>query len=107
MKLPFKDSPIPKLDDPFFNKYPIPKLDTDNEEILFRPAWNLNMNGHFLDPRVCSEMLDHLVLPRDRVFGAQVSSEELMMYFLEALMQVALVSLSYCYCVVVFVVFFF
>lgn len=77
MKLPFKDSPILKVDDLFFNKYPIPELDTGNEEILFRPAWNLNVNDRSLDPYVCSEMPDHLVLSRDRVFGVQVSSKEL------------------------------
>ncbi|KAI5669833.1 hypothetical protein M9H77_19686 [Catharanthus roseus] len=85
--LPFKEVPSPKIDDMFFDQYPIPKLETGGEEILFRPNWSLNVNDRIIDPRVCSKMLDHKVRPRDRIFTSQISFVELMTYFPIALMQ--------------------
>lgn len=35
--LPFKKGPAPRVDNPFFNKYPMPELEMGEEEILFRP----------------------------------------------------------------------
>lgn len=34
MRLLFKGGPVLKVDDPFFNKYPVLELDTGNKEIL-------------------------------------------------------------------------
>lgn len=39
--LPFKEGPTPRVDDPFFDKYPMPELEMDGEEILFWLDWNL------------------------------------------------------------------
>ncbi|KAI5654085.1 hypothetical protein M9H77_31272 [Catharanthus roseus] len=84
---PFKEGPAPQFDDPFFDKYPIPKLETGEEEILFRHDSNLNVNDRSIDPSVYAEMLDHMVLPRDIIFASQISFSELMKYFPTALMQ--------------------
>lgn len=50
----FKEGPTPRVDDSFFDKYPMPELETGGEEILFRPNWNLNVNDCTNDPKVCA-----------------------------------------------------
>lgn len=69
--LPFKEGPTPCIEDPFFDKYPVPVLETGEKEILFQPDWDLNVNDHSIDPRVYAEMLDHLMLPRDILFASK------------------------------------
>lgn len=68
--LPFKEGPTPRIDDLFFEKYPVPKLETSSEEILFRSHWNLIVNDRSIDPMVCAKMLDHMVLPQDIMFAS-------------------------------------
>ncbi|KAI5662974.1 hypothetical protein M9H77_22297 [Catharanthus roseus] len=82
--LPFKEGPTPHVDDPFSNTYPVSELETGEEEILFWPNWDLDMNDCSIDPPVCVEMLDQLVHPRNIMFASQISSPELMKYFLTA-----------------------
>lgn len=48
------------------------------------------MHDYTIDPGVCAEMLDHIVLSRDRIFYSQISSIELMTYFLATLMQISI-----------------
>lgn len=82
----FYEGLAPKLDEPFFDKYLIPKLEMGGEKIFSRPDWSLNVNDCTIDPRVCAKMLDHIVLPRDKILTSQISSVELMTCFPIALM---------------------
>lgn len=67
---PFKEGPAPKICDPFFDKYPMPELEMGREENFFLPDWDLNVNDRSIDPKVCAEMLDHVVLPQDIMFAS-------------------------------------
>ncbi|KAI5682930.1 hypothetical protein M9H77_04158 [Catharanthus roseus] len=75
VNLPFKDGPIPKVDDPFFHKYHVPELDTVAEKVLFCPDWNLNVNNRTINPRVCAEMFDHItmIFSRELLFRSQTA----------------------------------
>lgn len=102
--LSFKKGLAPRVDEPFFNKYLVPELETGGEEILFRPDWNVNVNDHTIDPRVCTEILNHIVFPWDVMFASQISSTKLMTYFSITLMQVSIYIYIYatCFCSCIF-----
>lgn len=88
--LPFKKGLVPRVDDPFLDEYRVSKIVFGGKEILFRPEWGINMNDRMIDPHVCAEMFDHMVLPWDIAFASQIASPKLMRYFPAALMQVRL-----------------
>lgn len=79
--LPFRKGLPQHIGDLFFNKYPISKLETGGEKLLFRPYWGINVNDHSIDHHVCIKILYHMVLPRDIVFALQISSSKMMKYF--------------------------